>query len=194
MVEQGVAGGDGSLTASQQEMVELWERHMVAEFEKHSVEDTLATMGEDPFLLSVALGLGSVGHYAVRESYERVVPQFPTDAEFTTISRTVGNDRIVDEILMTFTHSGQMDWILPGIPATGKRIELPAVVIVEFRGGKMAGERQYWDQGSVLAQAGLIDSGPFPSAGPKEPVSSGTSSGGLVDPEQTPSSRAAEGT
>jgi carboxymethylenebutenolidase len=58
---------------------------------------------------------------------------------------------------MRFTHSIRLDWILPGIPPTGKRVELPFVVIVQFEGDKLSHEHLYWDQASVLVQVGLVD-------------------------------------
>jgi carboxymethylenebutenolidase len=74
-----------------------------------------------------------------------------------TVSRTVGQGRVVDELVARFTHSQRLDWLLPGLEPTGKRIELPFVVIVQFEGGKIAHEHLYWDQASVLVQVGLID-------------------------------------
>jgi carboxymethylenebutenolidase len=58
-----------------------------------------------------------------------------------------------------------MDWMLPGIAPTGKRVQVPLVVIVYFRDGKLAHEHIYWDQASVLVQLGLIDPSTLPVAG-----------------------------
>jgi carboxymethylenebutenolidase len=77
--------------------------------------------------------------------------------EMVSVSRTVGQGRIVDEMVARFTHSLQMDWLLPGVRPTGKRVELPFVVIVQTEGGKIAHEHLYWDQATVLVQLGLID-------------------------------------
>ena len=64
---------------------------------------------------------------------------------------------MVDELIGRFTHSIRMDWILPGIEPTGKRVEMPFVVIVQFEGDKLAHEHLYWDQASVLVQVGLLE-------------------------------------
>ena len=77
--------------------------------------------------------------------------------EMVPVSRTIGQGRVVDELIMRFSHSIRMDWILPGIEPTGKRVELPFVVIVQFEGKKLAHEHLYWDQASVLVQVGLLD-------------------------------------
>ena len=77
--------------------------------------------------------------------------------EIVPVSRTIGQGRVVDELIMRFTHTIRMDWILPGIEPTGKRVELPFVVIVQFEGNKLAHEHLYWDQASVLVQVGLLD-------------------------------------
>jgi carboxymethylenebutenolidase len=81
------------------------------------------------------------------------------------VSRTIGTDRLVDEMIFCFTHSLEMEWMLPGVPPTGKSVEIPMVVIVQFRDGKLAHEHVYWDQASVLVQLGLLDPGGLPVAG-----------------------------
>jgi carboxymethylenebutenolidase len=81
------------------------------------------------------------------------------------MSRTIGQGRLVDEIVVRFTHTIPMDWMLPGIPPTGKRVEVALVVVVQFDGDKMAHEHMYWDQASVLVQLGLLQSGGLPVVG-----------------------------
>src|SRR5262249_10186670 len=83
--------------------------------------------------------------------------QIPPDLEMVPVSRTIGQNQVVDELIARFTHSIRMDWLLPGIAPTGKRVELPFVVIVQFEGDKLAHEHLYWDQASVLVQIGLLD-------------------------------------
>jgi carboxymethylenebutenolidase len=58
-----------------------------------------------------------------------------------------------------------MDWMLPGIPPTGRRVEIPLVAIVRFRDDKLAHEHIYWDQASVLVQIGLLNPADLPVAG-----------------------------
>ncbi len=96
------------------------------------------------------------------------------------MARTVGEDRIVDELIHKFTHTIEMPWILPGVPPTGKRVEVAVIVVVEFKDEKIVGERIYWDQASVLAQIGLIDKD-------KLPVTGIEASRKVVDPLQEPS-------
>ena len=83
----------------------------------------------------------------------------------TAVSRTVGEDRLVDEMIFKFTHTIEMDWMPPGIPPTGKRVEIPLVAIVHFRNNKLAHEHIYWDQASVLVHLGLLDASKLPVAG-----------------------------
>jgi carboxymethylenebutenolidase len=83
----------------------------------------------------------------------------------TPVSRTVGADRVVDEMVVRFTHTTMIDWMLPGIPPTGRVVEIPLVAIVQFRDGKVAHEHIYWDQASVLVQIGLLDPQELPVAG-----------------------------
>ncbi|HLW03457.1 MAG TPA: nuclear transport factor 2 family protein [Ktedonobacterales bacterium] len=154
------------LTPAQQAMVALWEEHIQGEFTTRSTEDTLATMVEDAEVIHIPTLTGGAGKAQLREFYgQHFIPKMPPDTENLLLSRTVGADRIVDELLLRFTHTVQMDWILPGIPPTGKRVEVPLVVCVQFREGKMACEHIYLDQASILVQLGLLDAARLPVVG-----------------------------
>jgi carboxymethylenebutenolidase len=145
---------------------ESWTEHMHAEFETMDVEQALQTMTAEPCVNHVPTMTGGFGVAAVRRFYrDHFIGQWPSDTTITPISRTAGDDQIVDEMLITFTHDRVIDCILPGVAPTGRRIEVPAVAIVRFEGGKVAREHLYWDQGSVLVQAGLIDPEGLPLAG-----------------------------
>jgi carboxymethylenebutenolidase len=109
---------------------------------------------------------GGSGKPALREFYaNHFIPRMPPDLEMTSISRTVGSDQLVDEMVLKFTHSVEMDWILPGVAPTGRRVEIALVAIVRFRDGKVAHEHIYWDQAAVLVQLGLLDPAAVPAAG-----------------------------
>ena len=155
-----------NLTSAQQRLLQLWEEHVRHEFSTRSHEDTLATMVEDAYVNHVPVLTGGIGKRELSEFYsERFIPQMPPDTEMTPVSRTVGEDQLVDEMIFKFTHTIRMDWILPGIPPTGKHVEVPLVAIVRFRDGKLAHEHIYWDQASVLVQIGLLDPSKLPVAG-----------------------------
>ena len=155
-----------SLTPAQQRLSELWDEHVRYEFSTRNTEDTLATMVEDAYVNHIPVLTGGVGRDELREFYsKRFIPQMPPDTEMTPVSRTIGEDQIVEEMVFKFTHSIPMDWMLPGIPPTGKRVEVPLVAIVQFRDGKLAHEHIYWDQASVLVQIGLLDPAKLPVAG-----------------------------
>src|SRR5437763_10341854 len=154
------------LTGAQQRLHDVWEEHIRYEFVTRSIEDTLATMVEDAYVNHVPVLTGGVGREELREFYsKRFIPQMPPDTELIPISRTIGNDQLVDEMVFKFTHSIRMDWMMPGIAPTGKRVEVPLVAIVQFRGGRLAHEHIYWDQASVLVQIGLLDADKFPITG-----------------------------
>ena len=145
---------------------DLWEEHMRCEFATHNTEDTLATMVEDAYVNHIPVLTGGVGKEALREfDSKRFIPQMPPDTQVTPVSRTVGTDQLVDEMIFKFTHTVRMDWMLPGIAPTGKRVEVPLVAIVRFRDNKLAHEHIYWDQASVLVQLGLLDAGTLPVVG-----------------------------
>ena len=148
------------------DLVRLWEDHIRHEFETRSTEDTLDTMAEDAYVDHVPVLTGGTGKAELREFYAtHFIPRMPPDLEMVPISRTIGTDQLVDEMVIKFTHSVEMDWMLPGIPLTGMRVEVALGVIVQFREGKLAHEHIYWDQASVLAQLGLLDPQKLPIAG-----------------------------
>ena len=172
-----------NLTAAQQAMVDIWERHMTAEFDEKNINSTMETMTSDPFVNHVPVMTGGIGFSEVRHFYSTYfIPGHPPDTEIVPVARTVGDDRVVDELIHKFTHTIEMPWILPGVSPTGKRVEVAVIVVVQFKDGKIAGERIYWDQASVLAQIGMIDAEKLPATGIE-------ASRKVVDPAQEPSNR-----
>jgi len=160
------ADTDTNLTPAQETLRQLWEEHVQNEFSTRNTEDTLATMVEDAYVNHIPVLTGGVGQDELREFYSKqFIPQMPPDTEMIPVSRTIGEDQLVDEMVFKFTHSIRMDWMLPGVAPTGKRVEVPLVAIVRFREGKLAHEHIYWDQASVLVQIGLIDAATLPVAG-----------------------------
>ena len=166
MSEQSNLPSETKLTAGQEILRKLWEEHVRYEFTTHNTEDTLATMVEDAYVNHIPVLTGGVGREQLREFYsKRFIPQMPPDTEMIPLSRTIGNDQLVDEMIFKFTHTIRMDWMLPGLAPTGKRVEVPLVAIVRFRDGKLAHEHIYWDQASVLVQLGLLEPGTLPVTG-----------------------------
>jgi carboxymethylenebutenolidase len=154
-----------------------WDRHLDSEFAAKSADQALATMTADPHVNMVPLMIGARGRVELHDFYaNHFLPQIPPDTEMIPVSRTIGQGRVVDELVMRFTHSIRLDWLLPGIPPTGKRVEVPLVVIVQFEGDKVAHEHLYWDQASVLVQIGLLDR--------TLPVRGGEIAGQVLDPTQ----------
>ncbi|MBV9863465.1 MAG: ester cyclase [Alphaproteobacteria bacterium] len=144
----------------------LWEEHVRHEFATRSTGDTLDTMVEDAYVDHVPVLTGGSGKEELRQFYStHFIPKMPPDLEMIPISRTMGSDQLVDEMVLRFTHTIEMDWMLPGIAPTGRPVEVALVVIVRFRDGKLAHEHIYWDQASVLAQLGLIDANKLPVGG-----------------------------
>jgi carboxymethylenebutenolidase len=148
------------------DLAALWEAHCRTEFETRDVDATMATMVAEPYVNHVPTMTGGVGHDQLKRFYMyHFVGANPEDTKLVPISRTIGSDSLVDEMLFCFTHTREIDWMLPGIPPTGRRVEIPLVAIVRFRDGKVAHEHIYWDQASVLVQIGKLDPKGLPVAG-----------------------------
>ena len=150
----------------EQDLEKLWDEHTKYEFATPDVEATLATMVEDAYVNHVPVMTGGKGKTALRAFYGTdFIPCMPPDFKITRVSRTVGENRLVDEMVISFTHTIEMPWILPGVPPTGHYVEVPLVAIVGFRDGKLAHENIYWDQASVLMQIGLLSGEGLPMHG-----------------------------
>ena len=154
------------LTENQQQLAALFDKHVGAEIEG-DLDTTLATMTDSPHVNHVPTLAGGVGRSGVRAFYrDHLVGKFfPPDVKMTTVSRTVGEDQLVDELVISFTHSMVMDWLLPGVEPTGKAVEMAVAAIVGFQGGKISHEHIYWDQAGVLLQIGLLDPVGLPVTG-----------------------------
>jgi carboxymethylenebutenolidase len=155
-----------TVITTEQAMEALFGEHMDAET-GGDLETTMATMAAEPHLVNIPTMVGGAGYDGVRSFYaEHLIGQFfPPDVEFVPVSRTFGEDRLVDEIVINFTHTIAIDWMLPHIAPTGKRVSVAFVVIVGVDDGKITYEHIYWDQATVLVQLGLLDPIGLPVAG-----------------------------
>lgn len=155
--------------ASSTDIAAVFDEHTAAEFAHRDLDAAMATMTDDPYVYQVPVMTGGVGFEGVRRFYgEHFIGKWPQDTELTPVSRTVGEDQLVDEILLSFTHDVEMDALLPGVPPTGRAVRLPVCVVVKFEGGRVAHEHIYWDQASLLVQIGLLDPGDLPVTGAEQ--------------------------
>jgi carboxymethylenebutenolidase len=144
----------------------LWDKHCEYEFGTRNVDDTMSTMVAEPYVNHIPTMTGGYGYKDLHRFYlNHFVHGNPADTKLVPISRTVGADRVVDEMLFCFTHDREIDWLLPGVPPTGKYVEIPLIAIINFRGDKLYNEHIYWDQASVLVQIGVLKPDGLPVAG-----------------------------
>ena len=150
----------------QDKAIARWEAHLGSELVAKDVDATMSTMTPTPYVNHVPTMTGGMGAAELRRFYKHhFIPVHPPDFEIVPVSRTVGADTIVDELVARFTHSCRMDYFLPGVAPTHRRVELPLVVIAHFEGDLLAHEHIYWDQASVLVQVGLLERGDLPVTG-----------------------------
>ena len=136
----------------------IWDNHTKLEFETKDADKTMATMIAQPYVNHVPTMTGGIGYDQLRRFYaDFFIPSNPPDMRIRLLSRTVGVDRVVDEMLLSFTHTTDIPWMLPGIPPTDKKVEVVLVSVVCIRGGKLFHEHIHWDQATVLVQVGLLD-------------------------------------
>jgi carboxymethylenebutenolidase len=145
---------------------ELFDQHVALEFQARDADATMETMVDHPTVIHVPVLTGGRStdqlHTFYRDSF---IPAWPEDTEVEQLSRTVGTERVVDELIIRFTHSVEMPFWLPGVAPTGRQVTVPLVVVMAFEDGKVASEHIYWDQASLLAQIGLLDSADLPITG-----------------------------
>jgi carboxymethylenebutenolidase len=154
-------------TPHERRLIDLWQQHMDSEFADKNAAAATATMTADAFCNHGPVLTGGTGADQMLAFYrDHFIPRMPADLEFELISRTVGQNRVIDEEVLRFTHDVEMDWLLPGVAPTGRRVEAVFVVIVAFNAdGKIEREHIYWDQATVLVQVGLLDPARLPVAG-----------------------------
>lgn len=148
-----------------------FDEHMAAEFVLHDADATVETMVDEPVVLHVPTSIGGRGRAAVHRFYrDHFVNAFPPDFAVTNLSRTVGTERVIDEMIVSFTHTCEMPIFLPGIAPTGRAVRIPLVGVVAFVGDDVASEHLYWDQASVLVQVGLLDPAAVPVRGVEQAI------------------------
>jgi carboxymethylenebutenolidase len=144
----------------------LFDEHVGLEFQARDADATMETMVDHPTVIHVPVLTGGRNtdqlHAFYRDSF---IPAWPEDTEVEQVSRTVGTERVVDELIMRFTHDVEMPFWLPGIAPTGRRVELPLVVVMAFENEKVLSEHIYWDQASLLSQIGALGSTGLPITG-----------------------------
>lgn len=139
------------------DLEQIWADHLAGEFTIKDVEHTLGTMVEDASVNHMPVNTGGRGKAQLRRFYqEDFIPSWPDDLQMTLTNRVLGASQLVEELHLRFTHSKPMPWFLPGVPPTGQVVDIDLVVVVQFRGDKLACERIYWDHASVLRQVGLL--------------------------------------
>ena len=157
---------DSTYTPEEQGLIDVWETHLRCEFADRDAAATVATMSDDNYVNHVPVMTGGRGRDEMLAFYGRhFIPKMPADTRLTPVCRTVGQERVIDEMIFGFTHDIVMDWMLPGIAPTGRWVEIPLVVVVQLRAGEVVCERIYWDQASVLVQLGLLNPSHLPVAG-----------------------------
>ncbi len=157
------------LSPAEQKLNDLWEEHCRYEFVDHNVEAVMATMIDNPYVNHIPTMTGGTGKKALAEFYQNhFVSCLPADTEIVSVSRTIGQGRLIDEMIFCFTHDREIDFLLPGVAPTFKRVEVPTIAIVTFEGDKIANEHIYWDQASVLVQIGLLEANDLPICGSEQ--------------------------
>jgi carboxymethylenebutenolidase len=160
---------DGSSHIQEHNLGAVFDQHIKHEFEDHDVDATMQTMTKEPYVHHVPVMTGGVGYAGVYNFYKNhFIGKMPADTEIVRISRTVGKDQVVDELMVSFTHDREIDFMLPGVSPTGKYVKLPLVVLMNFKDGKISYEHIYWDQASLLVQVGLLDPKVFPVTGQEQ--------------------------
>ena len=150
-------------------LADVLDAHLAAEFASQDLDAAMATMADDPYLIHVPVMTGGIGWDEVRRFYGSVfIGHWPRDTAVQQVSRTVGADQVVNELVMSFTHDVVMGALLPGIAPTRRFVRLPVCVVAGFEGGKLTHEHIYWDQASLLLQVGLLDPAGLPVVGAEQ--------------------------
>ena len=127
------------------------EQHIRLENE-HDLEGVLRTFGDSAQYDDEPWGEHYEGRNGVRQFYEQLMKGLP-DLEIEVRRRHVTDDAILVEVIIRGTHLG--GW--RGLPATGRRVEFPLCGVYTFDADdRLAGEKIYYDRGTVLRQLGVF--------------------------------------
>ena len=160
---------DDSTSGPEFNLGDVFDLHIKHEFQDHDVDATMQTMTSEPYVHHVPMMTGGIGYDAVYNFYKNhFIGKMPDDTKVVRISRTIDKDQVVDELMVSFTHDREIDFMLPRVPPTGRYVELPHVVVMKFKDGKISHEHIYWDQGSLLVQIGLLDPKLLPVTGQEQ--------------------------
>lgn len=172
---------------------EIWEQAVQLGWYTRDAAGAMATrVPQDPYVNHVPTMSGGVGPKEVFLFYrDHFMPKNPPSLQMRLVSRTIGVDQLVDEMIISFKHTQEVPWCLPEVPPTGKVVHIAVVNVVCIRGGKLFHEHIYWDQASVLVQVGLLDPKLVPQAfkdqGLKRlPVYGAETASKVLDPESQP--------
>ncbi|HEY2203999.1 MAG TPA: nuclear transport factor 2 family protein [Pseudonocardia sp.] len=133
----------------------LWDEHTTALFDRRDVPAALARMSRDAVVRHLPSGEGGTGLDGVRAFYaERLVPTLPGSLRRVPVSRTVDQFRLAQESTWRFVHDREMPWLLAGVEATGRPVELLVVEIARVRQGRIAERRLLWDSAELRTRLG----------------------------------------
>jgi carboxymethylenebutenolidase len=170
--DQSISSGEGYHMSERaaKDLGAVFDAHVKAEFVEKDVAATMATMAPEPYLTHVPTLTGGTGRAQVARFYrDHFVGHWPGDVQVKSLSRTIGQNRVVDELIVSFTHDREMRVYLPGVAPTGRKVVLPHVVVMGFdEAGRVAYEHIYWDQATLLVQVGLLDPALLPVAGAEQ--------------------------
>jgi carboxymethylenebutenolidase len=135
---------------------QLCDRFQQATLDEPDVATALATTAEQITLVNLPMRTGAAQHSGLRRYLtEDVLPHRPADLRRRRVSRTADRFRVVDELVVGFTHDRELPWLLPGVPPTRRTVEVLAISIVTARQGRIAGQRTLWDLAGLLAGLNL---------------------------------------
>jgi len=131
--------------------ISIVEQHIRLE-NQHDLEGVLRTFGDTARYDDEAWGEHYKGADGVRVFYEQIMKALP-DLEIEVVRRHVTDDAVLLEVMIRGTHFGE--W--RGLPATGRRVEFPLCAVYTFDSDdRLAGEKIYYDRGTVLRQLGVF--------------------------------------
>ncbi len=131
--------------------IAIVEQHVRLE-NAHDLEGVLRTFGDTARYDDEAWGEHYQGADGVRLFYEQLMKALP-DLQIEVQRRHVTDDAVVLEVMIRGTHLGE--W--RSLPATGRRVEIPLCGVYTFDfDDRLAGEKIYYDRGTVLRQLGVF--------------------------------------
>ncbi|KAJ3129648.1 hypothetical protein HK098_000799 [Nowakowskiella sp. JEL0407] len=149
-----------------------WDAFKAAEKSPKDLSLLLSSILADSVkVVYVPTGAGGKNAAQVKDFFKTASVQAESIKDETIVSTIYGSYTVTEETVLTVVHDSEINWLLPNVKPTRKRILIPTVTVAKFdHTGLLVSFTKYWDQASVLKQLGILPGSMYCKANTSETV------------------------